>query len=188
MKTLLQLFFSIIIAMFLVSCSSLKSEHYVGELASFANEKVKDVSVWEFDDEIFFVNVVDSSTLVASTMEWNETKKEHVIIRREIILTELKEDPHAYFLNLKEGNENLYTILLLAPTLNERDYLVHTINKDTIKKHIKEGKIKAVKQGGDFILNLSKEELDQYISKNFYTLFSSGAGIIKAMDCNRIFK
>ncbi|MCP3899988.1 MAG: hypothetical protein GY707_09780, partial [Desulfobacteraceae bacterium] len=139
-----------------------------------------------FDDKIFFVNVVDSSTLIASTMKWNETKKEHEVIKSEIVLTEL-EGPDAYFLNFKE--EGLYTIVLLAPTKNERDYLVYTINEDAIKKHIKEEKVKAVRKGNDYILKLSKEDLDKYVRENFYTLFSlGGAGIIKAMDCKDIFK
>jgi hypothetical protein len=178
----------IMISVFLVSCSSLKSEHYVGELSPAADEKVKDTSVWEFDDTIFFVNIVDSSTLIASTMKWNKAKKEHEIIKSKVILTELK-GPNAYFLNFKEGSEDLYTILLLAPTKNEKDYLVYTVNEDTIKKHINEGKVKAIKKGGDYILKLSKEELDKYVRENFYTLFSlGGAGIIKAMDCKNIFK
>ncbi len=188
LKPLVRFICCILISVSLVSCSSLKSEHYVGELFTAANEKVKDTSVWEFDDKIFFVNVVDPSTLIASTMEWNETKKEHEIIKSKIVLTEL-EDPDAYFLNFKEGSEGLHTIVLLLPTKNERDYLVYTVNEDTIEKHIKEGKVKAVKKGNDYILKLSKNELDKYVRENFHTLFSlGGAGIIKAMDCNNIFK
>jgi hypothetical protein len=176
------------ISVSLVSCSSLKSEHYVGELLPAADEEIVDASLWEFDNQVFFVNVIDSSTLAASTLRRNKEKKEHEIIKSKIILTEL-EKPGAYFLNMKESTEDLYTILLLVPTKSEKAYLVYTVDNDIIKKHIKEGKVKAVQKGNDYILQLSKEELDKYIGENIETIFTLGnAGIVKALNCVDIIK
>ncbi len=85
------IFCCILTSTFLVSCSSLKSEHFVGERAPMLDTQVTEVTLWEFDDKVFFVNVVDPSTLIASTMQWNKTKKEHEILKSKVVLTELKD-------------------------------------------------------------------------------------------------
>lgn len=192
-RTFAKISFCILIGLCLVSCSSLKSKHLVGQKAFVVDETTEETSLWEFEDNIFHVNAVDSSTLMASTLKWNKTKKIHEAIKREIVLTELrgsKEKPvEAFFLNLRKPGEKLYTILLLGMTSNEKDWLIFTINDDVIKEHIKTGKTKAVRDGDDFILGLSKKDLDNYIAENLETIFSSGAaGVIKKLDCTRLIK
>jgi len=181
---------SIVICCFLVSCASLKSEHFVGERFPGASAQQEDISLWEFEDNIFYVNVIDSSTLIASTLKWNKEKQEHEIIKREIILTQLKNhgkgDTTTLFLNLKKGDEDLYTILLLSTTSNEKDFLIYTVDKETLKKQIKAKKVKAVQQDDDFILKLTKKELDNYIRENVSDIFIGPPGVLKPLKCTSI--
>ncbi|MCK5543209.1 MAG: hypothetical protein KAI40_11010 [Desulfobacterales bacterium] len=185
-KIIVKLFCCTMISLFLVSCSSLKSEHYVGQKLPI-HEELEEESIWQFEDKVFYVRVVspaNSPIITASSLQWNKLKNKYEIKTSQVTVTELKIDDadDSLFLNLKEEKEGLYTILRLIPSSSDKDMVIFTVDKGTIKKHIKEGKVKAVKKGDAFILKLTKEELDSYIRENLNEIFDyGGAGIIKPL-------
>ena len=160
-----------IISLFAVSCTSLKCKNYVGTKESIEESDLNTESIWQFNDTIFFVRVVDQSVTV-SGLEWDDSKKEYQVRKSNVILSKL--DEH-HFLNFMDDKDNLYTILR-ASSLTDNTIAVFTVNKEIIQRHIKEGKLKATKKEDSFILDLTKEELDNYIRNNLNDLFDYDAG------------
>jgi hypothetical protein len=162
----------------MASCASLKSKHYVGEKESGAEKDLKKETIWQFQEKVYYVRAIDPQTLIASTLEWNDEKKKYEVKTSQIVISKLNEN---LFLNLKPEKEDLYTILRLSPS-TDKIMAIFTVDSDIIQKHMKEGRVKAVKKGDDFILELSKEQLDKYVQENINDLFNyKNAGIIKAI-------
>ncbi|MCP3898755.1 MAG: hypothetical protein GY707_03365 [Desulfobacteraceae bacterium] len=185
--SILRIIFScIMISGILMSCSSLKSEHYVGEKLPI-HELLQKESIWQFKDTVFYVRTGGDShefVTTATALQWNELKNKYDIKTSKIVLTKLPNKDvdvdDSRFLNLKNDKDDLYTILRLIPANNDKDLIIFTVNDNVIEKHIKEGKVKAVEKSKDFILKLTKEELDNYIKENLNEIFDySAAGIIQ---------
>ncbi|MEA3346863.1 MAG: hypothetical protein U9Q21_02100 [Candidatus Auribacterota bacterium] len=177
-KTVIKLTGCVIISLFLTSCASLKSKHYVGIKEPIEKEDLEEESIWQFEDKVFYVRALDPATAIASSLKWDDSKKEYKIITTQVVLTKL--DEHL-FLNLKGEKEDLYTILRLTGSM-DGTMIIFTVDDEEIEKHIKEGKVKAIKKGDNFILELTKEELDSYVRENLNNLFDYDiAGIIKPL-------
>lgn len=164
----------------------MKSEHYVGEKVPI-QEDFAEESIWQFEDTVFYVRTLgsgESATIIASSLLWNKSEKKYDIKTAQVVMTKLEtgDADESYFLNLKDEKDGLYTILHLVPSTNERDMVFFTVDTGKIREHIQKGKVKAVEQKDAFILNCSKEELDNYIRKNLTGIFDfSGAGILKSL-------
>ena len=156
----------ILLSAVLTSCSSLKSQYYVGEKMPISEEELSKESVWKFGDDVFHVQQVDTNTLIASTIEWDKENQKHTVSTRQLVLSELGD---VIFLNIKE--DNLYTILRLVGG-DDGSLVLLTVDSDKVEKDIAEGNIKAEKIDHDIITNCSKKELDQYVLENIQTLFS----------------
>lgn len=175
-KTVMTLVGCVIIIVSLTSCASLKSKYYVGEIEPIDEEEMIEESIWQYNDKVFFLRAIDSTTVIASSLDWRESEKAYKVITSQVVITTL--DEHL-FLNLKEEKEDLYTILRLIPSM-DGEMVILTVDKEKIEKHIKEGRVKATKAGDDFILNLTKKELDVYIRENLNDLFDYDvAGVIR---------
>jgi len=185
-KLIIKFFCTAIISLSLSSCSTMKSEHYVGEKIP-VQEDFAEESIWQFEDTVFYVRTLgsgESATITASSLLWNKSEKKYKVKTAQVIITKLEtgDTDESYFLNLKDEKEGLYTILHLVPSTNERDMVFFTIDTGTMRDHITEGKIKAVEQKDAFILKCSKEELDNYIRENLTEIFDfGGAGILKSL-------
>lgn len=184
LKILFRLVGCTIICLAIVSCSSMKSEHFVGEKIPI-QEELEEESIWQFEDKVFYVRTLgsgESATITASSMQWNKSKKKYEIETSQVVMTELDMGgaDDAYFLNLKDTKNGLYTILHLIGASNNRDMIFFTVDSETMKKHIQDGKVKAVDTKDGFILKLTKKELDNYIKENLSNVFNFGsAGVIK---------
>ena len=185
-KLIIKLFCTAIISLSFSSCSTMKSEHYVGEKIP-VQEDFAEESIWQFEDTVFYARTLgpgESATITASSLIWNKSEKKYKVKTAQVVITKLKtgDTGESYFLNLKDEKEGLYTILHLVPSTNERDMVFFTIDTGTMRDHINEGKIKAVEQKDEFILKCSKEELDNYIQGNLTEIFDfGGAGILKSL-------
>ena len=185
-KIIMKLFCFTMISLFLVSCSSMKSEHYVGKKIPI-QEELEEESIWQFEDKVFYVRTIgseDSATITASALQWNKSKKKYEVEIFQVALTQLEinNSDDALFLNLKDDKDGLYKIFRLSPSTNEKDMVIFTIDTEVIKKHIQEGKVKAVKEEDGFLLKLTKEELDDYVRNNVNEIFDFGsAGVIKSL-------
>ncbi len=179
-------FLCTMVSLVLVSCSSLKSEHYVGEQVPIQEDLAQE-SIWQFEDQIFYVRgqgMENPGTMTAWTLNWNESENRYEVIESRVVVTQLKlKDSRALlFLNLKEEKDDLYKIFRLIPSTNEQDAIIFTVDAGKIKEQIKNGKVKAFKKDGDFILQLTKKELDRYIKENADEIFDfSTAGIIRSI-------
>jgi hypothetical protein len=164
----------------------MKSEHYVGKKIPI-QEELEEESIWQFEDKVFYVRTIgseDSATITASALQWNKSKKKYEVEIFQVALTQLEinNSDDALFLNLKDDKDGLYKIFRLSPSTNEKDMVIFTIDTGVIKKHIKEGKVKAVKEEDGFLLKLTKEELDDYVRNNVNEIFNFGsAGVIKSL-------
>lgn len=167
----------------LASCTRMQSEHYVGTKEPLFKEllKFKDarqVSVWKFKDDVFYVKPLDEYSAIASTLKWDQSQDAFKIINKQLVVTKI--DDHM-FLNLKE--DGLYTILRIAYALASSDdqLVLFSVKEDKLKEDIQTGKIK-IKMSTDkdtYILDVTKKKLDTYISKNINNLFDfNAAGII----------
>ena len=149
----------------LSSCSALKSQYYVGEQEAISENDLGNETVWMQGEVVYFVKRVDSNTVVAATMEWDKKKNDYAVRSFPLVLSKLGDH---IFLNAKDGE--LYTILRVA-VADDESLLLFTVNPDKMKRDITDGKVKAHEEGGNIIMDCSKEEQDEYILKNIDTMF-----------------
>ncbi len=189
-KLIMKLFCCTMVSLFLVSCSSLKSEHYVGEKEKSIHGELQEESIWRFEDKVFYVRAKgtgDSATITVSSLVWSVTKQKYEVKTAQVVITSLesanKDKDKSLFLNIKDTKDGLYKIFCLVPSTNNKDMVIFTIDSLAIEKHIKEGKVKAIEKKNDFILQLTKKELDNYIKENLNDIFEyGGAGILKSLS------
>lgn len=169
----------------LVSCTRMQSAHYVGTkepifTALLKLDGGKQVSVWKYDDDVFYVKPVGPASAVASTLQWNAGKGTFDITSRKLVVTDL--DDHL-FMNIQE--DGVYTILRMAfsHTSPETSLILFSVNKDKLKQDIGSGKLQ-VKPSADkdtYVLEGTKQELDAYVGANMTELFDFDTGGIVTM-------
>lgn len=174
MKKYVKYFVLLTIFLLMFSCAAIKSVHYVGEKESIFNGSSKKISIWTYEKQVIYLKPIDDYTAIASTLEWDKSKMLFSASNAHILITTLGDHK---FLNIKE--DSLYTILKLVPS-SDGHFVLFTINEDSIKKDIEESRIKIKdRKNFDYNLDLSKEELDNYISENINSLFDyTVAGVI----------
>lgn len=181
-KPLLSLVSLLAICLLSASCSSLKSSYYVGEQQPISNIDLTTNSVWQIEDVVYFVRVIDPNTVVTSSVKWDQDALKHTLSTYPLVLSKLGD---TLFLNVKR--DDLYTILRMIPSVDD-SFVLLTIDSDKMEADIAAGKIKARKEGSDIITDCSKEELDQYVKDNLATLFdlnvSSVAKLISGKSGN----
>ena len=155
-----------------ISCTSLKSRHIVGETIPMTEEEISTETVWKFGDDVYRLRLVDANHLVAATMEWDENKGMYTVRSYPVVPSKLGDH---MFLNVKEG---AYYIILRLVASGDDTVVLLTADEDKLEKDIAEGTLKARKENHEFIMDGSKEVLDQYIGANIDTLFSlEAAGV-----------
>ena len=160
-----------------ISCSTLKSPHYVGEQEPMSEKDLADITVWENGDDVFFVKRVDSNTLVAATLEWDGDINNFTVRSFPFIVSALGDH---MFLNVREGD--LYSIFRVAGACSDDEpiFALFTIDDDKMKQDIADGKIKARKEKDDIIMECTKEEQDAFIMENIDKVFHmDGASIVR---------
>lgn len=159
-----------------VSCSTLKSPHYVGEQQPATEKELADITVWKQGEDVYFVKRVDSNTLVAATLEWDDKSSDFAVRSFPFIVSQLEDH---LFLNVKA--DEFYSIFRMAGTCqDDQTLLLFTIDSDKMKQDIADGKIKARREKDNIIMECSKEEQDAYILENFDTMFDmDGASIVR---------
>jgi hypothetical protein len=169
----------ILMCLFLMSCgTSLKSNHYVGVKEPIDEKELNKESIWTIEDSIFYARAVDPNKIIASSLRWDEAEKEYKVETFQIVFTSLGKYA---FLNLPDKDTGLYTIYRLVPS-TDGSVILFAADKENMKKHIKEGKIKAIEKDGSFILETTKEGLDKYVLDNLNEIFDySSANIIKPL-------
>lgn len=150
----------------LMSCSELRSPHYVGEIVDIPKGDLGDESIWIVDEDTYTIRRTGSNTFVAATMVWNGKTDSYQAVTSPIVLSEL--DKHL-FLQLKDGDE--YIILRAACSLDE-SIVLFTINEGAIAEDIAAGHIAARKDKDNIIMECSKDEQDEYIQNNIDRIFS----------------
>ena len=156
-----------------VSCSILKSPHYVGEQEAIREEDLASETVWMQGDDVYFVKRVDSNTVVAATLDWDAKANNFRIRSYPIILSSLGEYS---FLNVKE-DEN-YSIFRVIGTDDEETLLLFTIDGDKLEQDIADGKIKARASGDDIVMECTKEEQDAYMRANVDLMFDMNSAFL----------
>lgn len=161
-----------------ISCSTLKSPHYVGEQQPATEKDLGDITVWKQGEDVYFVKRVDSNTLVAATLQWNDKSNDFAVRSFPFIMSTL--DDHM-FLNVR--NSDLYSIFRVAGACDDDEsptYLLFTIDDDKMEQDMADGKIQARKVGDDIIMECTKEEQDAYILEHIHTMFDmDGASIVR---------
>ena len=162
---------------FISSCNQLKSKYYIGEKETIPMKELKSETIWQFGDDVFYLRILDSLNVIASSLEWQESDKEYKVKTFEVIFTNLDE---AKFLNVK-GEDGMYTLLRMVGA-DDGTIVFFTVNEEFMKNEIKQGQVRAKEDGSDYILDISKQELDNYVAKNINDLFSiKTPGIIKPL-------
>jgi hypothetical protein len=160
-----------------ISCSTLKSPHYVGEQEPMSEKDLAEITVWENGDDVFFVKRVDSNILVAATLEWDSKINDFSVRSFPVIVSKLGDH---MFLNVRE--DDLYSIFRVAGACDDDEpiFALFTIDPDKMKQDMADGKIKARKEKDDVIMECAKEEQDAYILENIDTMFHmDGASIVR---------
>jgi hypothetical protein len=178
MNTTLILVCLLILVLLVSSSTKLKSKHYVGEREILSTKEYEQESLWQYEDDAFYVRIVDSTTVIASYLEWNDTIKEYNVVTMEVVPTKIGED---HFLNLKE-TDGLYNILRMIGT-SDGSVAFFGVDEKKLDKDIEDGRIKVSKNNeGDYIPELDKAELDKYVSENINELFKiQTAGLIRPL-------
>jgi hypothetical protein len=176
-KITLLLFSLLFFVLLISSCTKLKSKHYVGEREILATKEYEKESLWHYEDDAFYLRIIDSTTVVSSYLEWNDSKKEYEVVTMEVVPTKMGED---YFLNLKES-DGLYNILRMIST-SDGSIAFFGVDDKKLDKDIEEGRIAVTKKDSDYIIDLGKAELDKYVSENIHELFKiQTAGLIRPL-------
>jgi len=153
------------------SCSVLKSPHYAGQQEAISEKDLAGETVWMQGDDVYFIKRVDSNTVVAATMDWNEQAGGFQIRSFPVIVSTLGDH---MFLNVKD--EEYYSIFRVAGTDDDETILLFTVDPDKMKQAIANGAIKAREEGGDIVMECTKEEQDAYIRDNINSMFEMGSG------------
>jgi hypothetical protein len=135
-----------LVAVITMSCSSLRSEHYVGEVDGADMEEMDKETIWQFGEDVFYLRAKDEKTFVAATLEWDSKKKRFHASHSEIVLGELDD---WMFLSVKGEDEEHYTIARIAP-LTDEHMALYTIDR--------------------------KSELDKYVLENVKQIFDTKIG------------
>lgn len=167
----------IALSMLCASCASLKCKHFPGTQELITEKELSSKSVWKYGDEIYHVQVASSNKVVASSVTWDDETGKHKLESFEVVPSKLDD---TMFLNLLHGN--LYTILRVLPAGDESLVLL-TIDSDKVEEDIEKGRIKGSGKRGEFTLDCSKKELEEYIKANLNTLFAlDGAGVLELIE------
>lgn len=168
------------------ACSRMQSAHYPGTKEPLFEELLtlddaRQVSVWKYDDDLFYVKPVDKYSAVAATLQWNPSQETFQVVSRQLVITRI--DDHL-FLNIKE--DGLYTILRMAfaHTSGNDPIVLFTVKEAKLKADMAAGKIKT-KPSTDketYVLDVSKKTLDTYIRRQGDDLFDfDSAGTIRLL-------
>lgn len=152
------------------SCSVLKSPYYVGEQETISEKDLAGETVWMQGDDVYFVKRLDSNTVVAATLDWNENAGEYQTRSFPLVLSTLGDH---MFLNVKDGE--YYSIFRVAGTDDDDTILLFTIDPEKLKQDIADEKIKAREDDG-IVMECTKEEQDAYILDNINSIFMMGSG------------
>jgi hypothetical protein len=167
----------LVLALFLSSCTKLKSEFYVGEKEKIPSKEVKTESIWQYEDEVFYVRILDSLRVIASSLEWEDSTNEYKVVTYDVVFTKLGDDS---FLNIKE-KDGLYNILRFVSSA-DGTIAFFGLDKKQLEGDMKQGIVEATEKDSDYILDLNKKELDTYVSENINNLFKvKTPGIIKPL-------
>jgi hypothetical protein len=165
-KRILSLTFAALLCISALSCTSMKSRHFVGQKKILAENELSQESVWKMGKDVFLVRRLDDSKLIVSSMGWDKKTQAYSVASYPLVVSELGEYT---FLNIKDGD--LYTILRLVGAEGDAVVLL-TVDKDKLETDIETGQIEAYKDDHAFIFSGSKAALDRYIQTNIDTLFS----------------
>ena len=177
MKTFLYIGCVIALCVLCTSCSSLKCKHFPGKQEMITEKKLSDDSVWKFGEMVYHVKVAECNRVVASWVEWDDKAEKHKMDSFPVVVSKLDD---TMFLNLKV--DQFYTILRAIPSGDDSIILL-TIDDDKLEADIEKGIIKGTKKDGDYILDCTKQDLENYIKANLNTLFSlEAAGILKLIE------
>jgi|GEM_PF-1767595 len=168
------------------ACSRMQSAHYPGTKEPLFEELLalddaRQVSVWKYDDDLFYVKPLDKYSAVAASLQWNAAQEAFELVSRQLVITRI--DDHL-FLNIKEGG--LYTILRMAfaHTSGNDPIVLFTVKEAKLKADMAAGKIKT-KPSADkdtFVLDMDKKALDTYIRRQGDDLFAfDSAGTIRLL-------
>ena len=168
------------------ACSRMQSAHYPGTKEPLFEELLalddaRQVSVWKYDDDLFYVKPMDKHSAVAATLQWNPSQETFQVVSRQLVITRI--DDHL-FLNIKE--DGLYTILRMAfaHTSGNDPIVLFTVKEAKLKADMAAGKIKT-KPSTDketYVLDVSKKTLDTYIRRQGDDLFDfDSAGTIRLL-------
>lgn len=168
------------------ACSRMQSAHYPGTKEPLFEELLalddaRQVSVWKYDDDLFYVKPVDKSSAIAATLQWDASQETFQVVSRQLLITRI--DDHL-FLNIKE--DGLYTILRMAfaHTSDNDPIVLFTVKEAKLKADMAAGKIKT-KPSTDkdtYVLDVSKKTLDTYIRRQGDDLFDfDSAGTIRLL-------
>ena len=173
---------AVLLLLTVVSCNTLKSRHYVGERIS--NEELlktfHEDSTWEFHESAIHVKIAKDE-IFASSVKWNPQKKLHEVETKTVIFSNIED---ANFINIKDGE--LYNILQIG-FASKNEFILYRVDEKKIKKDMKNKVIKGVSKGSflkedNYILDVTKNELDEYIRKNVSTLFCRDmVGILRCL-------
>ncbi|TFG94207.1 MAG: hypothetical protein E4H13_15210, partial [Calditrichales bacterium] len=164
------------------ACTVLRSPHYVGVIQNplKLDEDLQRFSTWQYEGSVYQVHVVDSTSIIACTMNWDKTKKEYTTKCFPLLITSLDDK---YFLNLEE-EDSLYTLFRVSGTSEDDGTIVFvTADNKFLDKQIAAGDSPLSKSGENtYIFNTSKEEMDQFIQSHINDLFPFGTvGVIKPL-------
>lgn len=98
-KKLLNFAMLITLTLTCASCASLKCEHFPGTRESIADKGLGGKSIWKFGSEVFHVQTVNPTKVVASYVKWNDETDKHELESGEVVLSKLDETLFLSFRN-----------------------------------------------------------------------------------------
>jgi hypothetical protein len=180
MKKIFIVFFCIYTLMVLHSCTELKSPHYVGviqepmELA----ENLERESIWVFNEEVYYIRITDSTNIIFSRVNWNQSKNDYVVNSLPMLITRLGNN---YFMNIKNESDSLYSIYRISGIIPEEGSIAFlSMNKDSLDNLITTTGISVTKSESSYTLDMPKDDLDRFMQNHVNRIFPfANVGIIK---------
>ena len=154
------------VSMGITSCSGLKSKYYPGEKMVIPEGQLSDESIWMCEGEAYYVMRTESNTYAAATLKWDKKKNAYSVISYELVPSKIGNQS---FLSVKDND--LYT-LFYARFDGGDSVVAFRVNREKMVRDIADGLVNAHADEHDVFLDGSKEEQDEYISKNIDSMFS----------------
>ena len=156
------------------ACTSMQSPFIVGDAMEFSEAEVGKQLSLQVGEEVVWIKLVDAQTFLAARMEWESDRTAFGTQSAEVILSRMGD---AILLNYKPEDLDRYIIYRVGRSSSREYAMAFGVDPAILATHKEKGLFNGTEKEGEFILDGTKEEIDQYVARHLKDLFTYAEGI-----------